>query len=65
MPIIGPRCHELRVNDVGQTWRVIYRLDKDAVVLVDVFAKKTRATPDRLIEDCRRRLKRYDEAAGD
>ena len=63
MPAIGPRCHELRVNDAGQTWRVMYRLDTDAVVVVDVFAKKTRATPDRVIEDCRRRLKRYDQAA--
>ncbi len=65
MPVIGPRCHELRVNDAGQTWRVMYRLDPDAVVVVDVFAKKTRATPDRVIEDCRRRLKRYDEAVED
>jgi phage-related protein len=30
MPDIGSRCHELRVNDVNKTWRVIYRIDRDA-----------------------------------
>jgi phage-related protein len=63
MPIIGPRCHELRVTDAGRTWRVVYRVDPDAVLVVDVFEKKTRETPHRLIENCRERLKRYDEAA--
>jgi phage-related protein len=42
MPTIGARCHELRVVDEGATWRIIYRLDADAVVIVDVFSKKTR-----------------------
>src|SRR5260370_368684 len=32
MPDIGLRCHELRVNDANKTWRVIYRIDDDAVV---------------------------------
>jgi hypothetical protein len=27
MPVIGPRCHELRVPDGRLTWRTIYRLD--------------------------------------
>lgn len=40
MPDIGPRCHELRVNDTNKTWRVIYRIDHDAVVVADVFEKK-------------------------
>ena len=65
MPDIGPRCHELRINDVNKTWRVIYRIDEDAVVVVEVFEKKTRATPHRLIAECQRRLRLYDEAAGD
>jgi phage-related protein len=63
MPIIGTRCHELRVNEAGGTWRVIYRVDPDAVLVLDVYEKKTRTTPDRVIQDCRKRLKRYDEAA--
>src|SRR5256885_14734073 len=47
MSIGGPRCHELRVNDPAarQTWRIFYRLDPGAVVVVDLFSKKTRPTP--------------------
>jgi phage-related protein len=61
MPGIGARCHELRIVDKGSTWRIIYRLDDDAVVIVDVFSKKTRQTPGHVIVDCRRRLRQYDE----
>lgn len=60
MPTIGPRCRELRVNDSGNTWRIIYRIDDDAIVILEVFAKKTRATPKAVIETCKTRLKRYD-----
>jgi phage-related protein len=41
MPTIGPRCHKLRINDAHTTWRLIYRIDPDAIVIADVFAKKT------------------------
>ena len=61
MPGIGARCHELRIVDERATWRIIYRLDGDAVVIVDVFSKKTRQTPAQVIADCRRRLRQYDE----
>jgi len=63
MPVIGRRCHELRIIDVGTTWRVIYRLDADAVVIAEVFAKKTVRTPTAVIETCRKRLKEYDDAS--
>jgi len=62
MPGIGPRCHELRVNDENKTWRVIYRLDDDAVIIVDVFEKKTQSTPRQIIANCQRRLRLYDAA---
>jgi len=58
---IGARCHELRIVDESATWRIIYRLDDDAVVIVDVFSKKTRQTPGQVIVNCRRRLRQYDE----
>jgi phage-related protein len=61
MPSIGPRCHELRVRDEDQNWRIVYRLDADTIVIVAVFAKATRQTPNRIIDDCRRRLRAYDE----
>ena len=60
MPGIGPRCHELRIVDESVTWRIVYRLDEDAVVLAEVFAKKTPQTPKAVIETCKGRLKRYD-----
>jgi len=62
MPAVGPRCHELRINDLDATWRIIYRLDTDVVVIAEVFNKKTQQTPTSVIENCRRRLKEYDDA---
>ena len=62
MPSIGRRCYELRINDAGKTWRIVYRLDVDAVVIGDVFQKTTRTTPARVIADCARRLRAYDRA---
>ncbi len=63
MPSAGARCHELRVPDAQATWRVVYRLDPDAVVIAEVFSKKTTATPRHVIETCHRRLRAYDAAA--
>jgi len=62
MPAIGRRCHELRVRDGAASWRVIYRTDHDAIVIGEVFSKKTRATPDDVIATCRRRFREYDDA---
>ena len=62
MPIIGRRCHELRLVDANQTWRIIYRVDADAVVIADVFSKKTTTTPSTVIDVARRRLRHYDDA---
>ena len=62
MPSIGPSCHELRVNDESATWRIIYRIDADAIVLAEVFSKKTAQTPKRVIDTCRKRLRDYDNA---
>ena len=60
MPSVGRRCHELRVRDVDQSWRVIYRVDPDAVLIVGMFRKKTEKTPKRTIEQARRLLSLYD-----
>ena len=62
MPSIGARCHELRIQDADQTWRLVYRLDRDAVVLLDVFLKKTPKTPKATIDACRQRIKQYETA---
>ena len=62
LPSLGRRCHELRINDRGLTWRIIYRIDPDAVVIVEVFSKRTRAIPETVLETCKRRLREYDNA---
>ena len=61
MPSVGRRCHELRIQDEDVTWRIIRRTDSDAIVIAEVFAKKTGKTPKKVIATCKRRLKRYDE----
>lgn len=60
MPSIGPQCNELRVNDKGKTWRIVYRIDPDAIVICVVFEKKTPKTSKNIINICQQRLKRYD-----
>lgn len=61
MPSVGERCHELRVRDGDVDWRVIYRIDPAAILVVDVFNKTTQATPKHVIQTCQWRLKRYDQ----
>ncbi|MBN1997753.1 type II toxin-antitoxin system RelE/ParE family toxin [candidate division KSB1 bacterium] len=60
MPSIGPRCYELRINDINLTWRIMYRIDPDAIIILHVFEKKTTKTPKQVIDLCQNRLKFYD-----
>jgi phage-related protein len=62
MPTIGPRCHELRIRDARVTWRIIYRIDSDAIVILEVFSKRTPQTPALVIETCRQHIRSYDHA---
>jgi len=48
MPVIGTASHELRIND--------------AIVILEIFSKKTAQTPKAVIDLCKRRLKEYDDA---
>lgn len=58
MPSIGPRCHELRIDDITlkKEWRIIYYVGRSAIAVLEVFAKTTRETPDDVIGNCKRRL---------
>lgn len=38
----------------------MYRVDEDAVIIAEVFAKKTQATPKEVIDICKKRFKHYD-----
>ncbi len=62
MPSIGRRCHELRINDEDVTWRIVYRTDSDAIVILEVFDKKTSRTPKKVMDTCKARIKDYDNA---
>ncbi len=62
MPSIGPNCHELRIVDENVTWRIVYRLYSDAVLILEVLEKKTSKTPKSVIDVCKSRLKRYEQA---
>ena len=59
MPTIGKGCHELRINDKNNTWRIIYYVDVEAIVILDVFSKKTNKTPQKTVAVCQRRLQMY------
>lgn len=59
LPAIGARCHELRITDRDQTWRIVHHVAADAVVVLDVFSKKTEATPKSVLDTCRTRLAAY------
>jgi len=63
MPSIGARCHELRVREAEHNWRLVYRADSDAIVIVHVFDKKTQQSPRDVLASCRRRLRAYDDTA--
>ncbi|MBC8392324.1 MAG: type II toxin-antitoxin system RelE/ParE family toxin [Deltaproteobacteria bacterium] len=60
MPSIGIRCHELRINDENVIWRIIYRTYSDAILILEVFSKKTSKTPKLVIDICKERIKRYE-----
>lgn len=62
MPSVGSNCHELRINDQTKTWRIMYRVDLDAVIIAEVFEKKTEQTPKNVLDTCRKRLREYDNA---
>ena len=60
LPSVGKRCHELRIPDKNQSWRILYRVDEDAILILHVFSKKSGQTPKSVIEACKDVLKRYD-----
>jgi len=62
MPSIGRKCHELRIIDEGITWRIVYRIDLDAIIIGEVFPKKSRTTPKGVVDICKERFKQYDKA---
>ena len=64
MPTICSHCHELRIVDANSIWRIVYRIDFDAVLILEVFSKKTRETPQNIIDACKKRIRNYDSDKG-
>jgi phage-related protein len=60
VPAIGARCHELRINDENRTWRIVYRIDPDAIIVLEVFEKKSQNTPPEIIKTCKQRIRLYE-----
>ena len=60
MPTVGARCHELRIQDRGTSWRIVYRVDTDAIVILEVFKKDGQRAPKSAIANSKRRLSAYD-----
>jgi phage-related protein len=58
--VIGANCHELRIQDDNKTWRIVYHIDPDAILILEVFQKQSQKTPQSVIDACRRRLIQYD-----
>ena len=50
----------MRVPDDKMSWRIVYRIDEDAIVILEVFSKKTGKTPKSIIDICRARVREYD-----
>jgi phage-related protein len=65
MPSIGTHCHELRIRDANKNWRIIYRIDDDAILILEVFNQTTRATPTSVIDVCKKRFSKYEQDTQD
>jgi len=63
LPDVGARCGSLRVRDPDHNGRIMYRIDSDAILILEVYSKKTRKIPSEVIERCQQRLKQYDAVA--
>lgn len=59
MPSIGKGCHELRIQDTNAIRRIVYHIDVDAIVILEVFTKTTAQTPKPVLDHCKTRLKLY------
>ena len=37
---VGPRCGALRIRDAAHNWRIVYRIDSDAILVLEVYPKR-------------------------
>lgn len=60
MPSICSGCNELRINDENKTWRIVYRIENDAIIILEVFEKKSQKTPQEVVDNCKWRIRLYE-----
>jgi phage-related protein len=60
LPDVGRRCGALRVRDAEHNWRTMYRIDSDAILVLEVYPKKTRKIPGAVMDRRKDRLKDYE-----
>ena len=60
MPSVGVKCHELRITDENSIWRILYRIDDDAILILEVFKKKLHRHQKNVVESCHKRVRIYD-----
>lgn len=65
LPTVGARCHELRIADQGISWRIVYHIDEDAIVILDVFKKQTQTLPLQVVQRAQQRLRRFLSSTGE
>ncbi len=59
MPEVETGCHELRVKDGSHAWRIVYSVERDAILILEVFGKGSKKTPNQVKEICRKRVREY------
>lgn len=62
MKEIATGCHELRVRDKNVNWRLMYYMDERCIVILKIFPKKTRKTPEDVKDVCQKRLRNFLDA---
>lgn len=60
-PASARTASETYRSNQSKTWRIFYRVDGDAIVIAEVFAKSTQATPKHVLVTSQRRLRLYDK----
>ena len=61
LPNIGKNCHELRIKDEGIFWRINYKIESDAILILEVYDKKSNKIPKKIISACKERIKLYNK----
>lgn len=62
LPDVGPGCGALRVRDAEHNWRIMYRIDSECVLILEVYSKKSRKIPTEVFRRCKQRIKQYEIA---